>query len=128
MDMESNNTLMKSLLGLITTIGLAYYGKVITMENFRFNEQNENLAIIFIFGLIAIVFFCISYLLNYVERKEYYKSLKDIYTKKFVFSEKDFEDTLKEPTIFKGHYKYWITLLCFFVTMIFAIFFYLGVI
>ncbi|MEN2277887.1 hypothetical protein AAH973_08945 [Enterococcus faecalis] len=128
MDMESNNTLMKSLLGLITTIGLAYYGKVITMENFRFNEKNENLAIIFIFGLIAIVFFCISYLLNYVERKEYYKSLKDIYTKKFVFSEKDFEDTLKEPTIFKGHYKYWITLLCFFVTMIFAIFFYLGVI
>lgn len=126
MDMESNNSLMKSLLGLITTIGLAYYGKVITIKNFHFNEKNENLALIFFFGLIAILFFCISYILNYFDRKEYYNSLKNIYTEKFVFSEDDFKAILKEPELIKGHYKYLITLLCSIIVVTVAIFFYLG--
>lgn len=126
MDMEANSRLMKSLLGLITTVGLAYYGKVITMNNFKFNEENENLAIIFIFGLIAIAFFCVVYILNYFERKEYYSSLKTIYLTKFVFSKDDFEGILKEPKLFKGHFKYWITLICFSVVVGLAILFYLG--
>ncbi|WP_142967691.1 hypothetical protein [Enterococcus casseliflavus] len=128
MDMESNNSLMKSLLGLITTIGLAYYSKVITMDNYKFNETSESLAIIFVFGMIAIMFFCYSYTLNYFQRKEYYTSLRNIYLEKFVFSEKDFDSILVKPTLFKGHYRYWITLLCFYEIVLVAILFYIGVI
>ncbi|MBC1723115.1 hypothetical protein [Listeria seeligeri] len=113
MEMDSNRLLMTSLLGLITTIGLAYYGKVILIKDFSFTDKNNGLAIIFIFALIATLFFSFTYYLGFVARKKYYKSLKKIYLDKFAFAESDFESYLSKPALFKGHKVYWITLLLF---------------
>ncbi|WP_317912439.1 hypothetical protein [Carnobacterium maltaromaticum] len=126
MELDSKKTLMKSLLGLITTISLAYYGKIISITNFEFTKKNESLAIIFIFGILAIVFFIFTFVINFTERKKYYISLKKIYINKFAFSEKDFESYLKKPTLKEGYLIYWITLTIFTLVIIFFISMYLG--
>lgn len=126
MELDSKKTLMKSLLGLITTIGLAYYGKVISISKFEFTKKNESLAIIFIFGILAILFFTFTFIVNFFERRTYYDSLKKIYINKFAFSEKDFESILKRPTLKKGYGIYWITLIVFALVIVLFSLMYLG--
>lgn len=124
MEIETRSRLMKSLLGLITTVGIAYYGKIITIENFKFTDKNQGLSLIFVFGLIAVVFFGFTFIIEYYERKKYYSSLKNIYVKKFAFSEKDFESFLVKPSLFKKQWVYWITLLAFFFVIVSMIYLY----
>ncbi|EAC3451808.1 hypothetical protein AFR91_03535 [Listeria monocytogenes] len=126
MDMDSNRVLMRSLLGLISTIGIAYYGKVILIQDFHFTDKNNGLGIIFILTWFAIVFFSFSYILSFLDRKKYYESLKRIYISKFAFSEKDFEHFLHKPTLIKEHCIYWITLLVFFLLSLYFAGLYFG--
>lgn len=125
MEMEANNTLMKSLLGLITTVGVAYYSKVILVKQFDFTSKNNGLAVIFIFALVAIIFFTFIFIVNFIERKNYYDSLKKIYLNKFAFSKEDFESFLEKPTLIKGKKIYWITLFIFIVITISLIYLYI---
>lgn len=126
MDMDSNRVLMRSLLGLISTIGVAYYGKVILIQDFHFTDKNNGLGVIFILTWFAILFFSFSYILSFLDRKKYYEALKMIYISKFAFSEKDFEHFLHKPTLIKEHWIYWITLLVFFLLSLYFAGLYFG--
>ncbi|PTO36199.1 hypothetical protein C6P52_14295 [Enterococcus mundtii] len=125
MEMEANNTLMKSLLGLITTVGVAYYSKVILVKQFVFTSKNKGLAVIFIFALVAILFFTFVFIVNFIERKNYYDSLRNIYLNKFAFSKQDFESFLDKPALIKGKKIYWITLFVFTIVIISLIYIYI---
>ncbi|MGM0330388.1 hypothetical protein [Enterococcus sp. AZ084] len=125
MEMEANNTLMKSLLGLITTVGVAYYSKVILVKQFVFTSKNKGLAVIFIFALVAILFFTFVFIVNFIERKNYYDSLRNIYLNKFAFSKQDFESFLDKPALIKGKKIYWITLFIFTIVIISLIYIYI---
>lgn len=125
MEMEANNALMKSLLGLITTVGVAYYSKVILVKQFDFTSKNKGIAVIFIFALVAILFFTFVFTVNFIERKNYYDSLRNIYLNKFAFSKEDFESFLDKPALIKGKKIYWITLIIFTIVIISLIYLYI---
>ncbi|WP_429966979.1 hypothetical protein [Enterococcus sp. AZ173] len=125
MEMEANNALMKSLLGLITTVGVAYYSKVILVKQFDFTSKNKGIAVIFIFALVAILFFTFVFTVNFIERKNYYDSLRNIYLNKFAFSKEDFESFLDKPALIKGKKIYWITLFIFTIVIISLIYLYI---
>lgn len=126
MEIESRNSLMKSLLGLISAIGLAYYGKVIGIENFKFMMEDTGIALIFWFSLVAVTFFIFTFIVSYRERVSYYDSLRDIYIDAFLFSKDDVERVLKKPSLFKEQLLYWVTLIMFILGIIFMIYAYSG--
>ncbi|MBC2163879.1 hypothetical protein [Listeria booriae] len=113
MELDAKSSVMKSLLGLITTVGLAYYGRISLLKDFKIADKNRDIGILFIFAMIAIVFFAFIFWVNYAERRRYYISLRKIYTEKFAFSANDFDSIVEKPSLIKKQWTYWITLIVF---------------
>lgn len=80
---------------------------------------------IFIFALVAILFFTFVFTVNFIERKNYYDSLRNKYLNKFAFSKEDFESFLDKPALIKGKKIYWITLFIFTIVIISLIYLYI---
>lgn len=117
MEIDSKKQLLKSLLTLITTLSLGYYGLIFKVENFDIFSPNKPLKILFIFALIAIIYFSVIFYLDYEERKIFWKKLKNIYVQKFYFSEMDFKNMLPKPELLKGQ-KHYIIILIIFITLV----------
>ena len=119
LELDSKKKLNNSLLGLITSIGVAYYGKVISgnVKDYNFFEKNRGLAILFVFSFIAVIYFVIIFMFEYGERKKYYDKLKSIYLDKFGFSKDDFESFLSRPRLFKGNLFSWMVLILFLIAI-----------
>ncbi|MBC1504514.1 hypothetical protein [Listeria booriae] len=124
MELDAKSSVMKNLLGLITTVGLAYYGRIVLLKNFKIIDKNRDIAIIFIFALIAIIFFAFVFWVNYMERKRYYRSLRKIYTEKFAFSSNDFDSIVEKPTFLRKQWLHWVTLSIFGLITLGLIYFY----
>lgn len=95
------------LLGLITTISVGYYGTIINDDNFNHFAPNQAIKMMWFFATIAVLFYGVVSVIQYADYKNHIEKLKKIYSRTFLFSEKDIDNCIGTPKLFlKSDLKY----------------------
>lgn len=113
LELESNRSLIKSLLGLFVTLGTAIILKIITTKDMDFSYPNTSIAYIFMFGLVAVLFVIYTYFIDYLQRRKFHKTLQKYYKEKLNMPKTIFLGYVPKPRCFLGNITYWITIFIF---------------
>lgn len=113
-EMESKKNVFKRLLGLLTTVSVGYYSQFYRdtgiTELGDLAGPNFELALLFVFSMIAIIFFMLTLFREIKEKIDYYWRIKDIYINDLFFDEDDFRAKMPKPKIWKDYRFYWLIL------------------
>lgn len=126
MKLESSRQLRNKLLGLITTISVAFYGLVYKNDGtLNISAPNDGLALLFLCAAATVAFFFLVQIIELWDRKKMYLELKNIYVDKLNFDREDYDSTVHEPDIF-DLWKDFLIALSFFILLILLMRYFLG--
>ncbi|WP_461045263.1 hypothetical protein [Salinicoccus sp. CNSTN-B1] len=94
---QAHQSLFKIGVGVLISIGIAYYGLIINNEDFDIKVRDYRIGLVFLFGFIGLVFSLLVFYREVRQIQELYEKLKKIYVDQFGFSKNQFDQFVNKP-------------------------------